>query len=128
MLAPAAWCERQTTAHDRPLDTAPRLYGMAPRVLLALLGAAWLLIASAPLHAADLRHGKNLHNKHCIACHKSMFGGDGSKMYTRPDRRVNTLSELEAQVRRCDANLGLRWFEDDVDDVVHYLNQTYYHF
>ena len=29
--------------------------------------------------------GKILHDKSCISCHARMFGGDGSKIYTRAD-------------------------------------------
>jgi hypothetical protein len=49
-------------------------------------------------------------------------------MYTRPNRRVASAEALGAQVRRCDANLGLKLFDEDADDIAHYLNKAYYKF
>lgn len=88
------------------------------------------LLLSIPLHAAaaDPGQGEQLHDAHCTACHIGMTGGDGSLLYTRKDRRVNSLSALETQVRRCENSQGLQWFDDQVEDVVVYLNQTYYKF
>lgn len=78
--------------------------------------------------AADLGHGEKLHETNCKACHVSMTGGDGSLLYTRQNRRVDSLAKLEAQVRRCESNLELKWFEEDINDVVQYLNKHYYKF
>ena len=77
---------------------------------------------------ADLAAGKALHNQHCISCHASSFGGDGSAIYTREYRKVNTAKGLVAQVRNCNTNLGLKWFEDEELNVAAHLNQTYYKF
>ncbi|MDX5374492.1 MAG: cytochrome c [Gammaproteobacteria bacterium] len=87
-----------------------------------------LLTGMAPAMAADLERGKQLHQDNCMACHARMTGGDGEVLYTRPDRRVSSLAGLEAQVRRCESNLQLKWFDEDIADVVHFLNQTYYRF
>ncbi len=57
----------------------------------------------------------------CSNCH-------GDEVYTRPDRRVQNLDALHAQVRRCDANLGTRLFDDDLNALVQYLNASHYHF
>ena len=79
------------------------------------------LLTAAPAAAADVQAGKKLHDQHCMQCHDS-------GVYTREDRRVNSLDALHKQVRRCDASLGLRWFDQDVESVVKYLNQTWYNF
>lgn len=93
-----------------------RLY--LPGLLLALM---------LPLHAqADVANGAKLHGQHCAACHTSMVGGDGSGLYTRTNRRVNSIAALGTQVRRCRDNLGLTWFDDQVQDVVDHLNAKYY--
>jgi len=86
-----------------------------------------VLFASASI-AANAEDGKQLHDKHCKACHVGMTGGDGSLLYTRNNRRVNAMEKLENQVRRCESNLELKWFDEDVNDVVEYLNVNYYHF
>lgn len=91
-----------------------------------------LLYMSFPAHAnplagGDATKGKALVEKHCISCHAGSFGGDGSGIYTREDRRIKTLKGLVQQVRNCNTNIGLQWFEDEELHVAAYLNQTYYH-
>jgi len=88
--------------------------------LLTLI-ATLLLSATGQLLAADIDHGKALKEENCMGCHD-----DG--VYTRKDRRVTSLEGLEKQVRRCELTLGLQLFDDDVNDVVSYLNQTFYKF
>lgn len=75
----------------------------------------------ASANAADLDNGDELHFDNCTGCHDS-------SVYTRADRRVKSLERLGAQVRFCKDNLGLTWFDDEVEDVVHYLNKNYYHY
>jgi hypothetical protein len=41
---------------------------------------------------------------------------------------VTTRNGLDQQVQRCELSLGLKWFDDDIENVAAYLNQTYYHF
>ena len=77
---------------------------------------------------ADLAAGKALHEKNCISCHASSFGGNGSEIYTREYHKVKTSRGLVAQVRACNTNIGLKWFEDEELNVAAYLNQTYYKF
>ena len=57
----------------------------------------------------------------CSSCHTD-------SVYTRPNRFVHDRAQLEAQVRRCDANLGTTLFDDDLTTVVDYLDKQYYHF
>ena len=68
--------------------------------------------------------------KNCVACHASRFddNGDGSAIYTRKDRKVKNAQGLLTQIRSCNTNLGLQWFEDEELHVASYLNKTYYHF
>jgi hypothetical protein len=86
-----------------------------------LISAFTLLIAPAPLLAAESESAASLYEQNCTRCH-------GSEVYTRNDRKVTSLAGLQQQVRRCDASLGLRWFNEDVDKVAAYLNDKYYHF
>ena len=89
--------------------------------------AATLLLASLPIAHADISTGQQLHQEHCIACHAQGFGQQGSEIYTRSDRRINSLAALHQQVNFCQNNLGLAWFEEEVESVAEYLNQQYYH-
>ncbi len=77
---------------------------------------------------ADVAAGKALHDKNCISCHASSFGGDGSGIYTREYAKVKTSKGLVAQVRNCNTMIGLKWFEDEELNVAAYLNQAYYKF
>ena len=83
-----------------------------------------LLIAagySAHAHAADIDNGDDLHMTECTGCHETT-------LYTGDNRKVRNLARLGTQVRFCKDNLGIAWFDDEVDDVIGYLNQSYYHF
>lgn len=71
--------------------------------------------------AADIKRGEKLHNDRCMRCH-------GNEVYTRGDRRIKSLDKLGAQVRFCKNQTGVMWFDDEVDDVIHYLNQSFYKF
>jgi len=77
---------------------------------------------------ADIAAGKALADKNCISCHASSYGSDGSEIYTREYRKVKTSKGLIAQVRACNTNLDLKWFEEDELNTAAYLNKTYYKF
>jgi mono/diheme cytochrome c family protein len=95
--------------------------------LLLLCFASNGFAADAFEHA-DAKAGKKLLEKHCIACHASSYGGDGSEIYTREYHKVKTSKGLLAQVRACNTNLDLKLFDEEEQNVAAYLNQTYYHF
>ena len=84
--------------------------------------------ANALFAKADVAAGKALLEKNCISCHASSYGGDGSAIYTRENNKVKTSKGLITQVRNCNTNIGLKWFEDEELNVAAYLNQTYYKF
>ncbi len=89
---------------------------MKPSFLFLLLFLAPSLMAEeASFEAAKF------HQSHCTGCHDT-------SVYTRPDRRVNSLPRLESQVRMCDANLGIKLFDDDIAALVEFLNTHYYKF
>lgn len=93
---------------------------MSPRISLLAsltLTAATLAPMSVAL-AADV-DPQALHAENCTSCH-------GSEVYTREDRKVNSLRALDTQVRMCRDNLGLSWFDEEVDGVVALLNEQYY--
>lgn len=93
--------------------------------LFALM--AGLSFASAA-PAADWQRGQQLHDSQCVACHASRFSDNGAAIYTRANRRVGSLDALQRQVDRCKNNLQITWFDDDVADVVAYLNRNFYKF
>jgi hypothetical protein len=68
-----------------------------------------------------IEHGKKMHAEHCYKCHTD-------SVYTRENHFVKSLDALSKQVVRCKDNLGVPWFDEDTDAVVHFLNEKYYKF
>jgi mono/diheme cytochrome c family protein len=88
---------------------------------LLILTTTCLLGAGIPLTAATAGRGAELHAANCTSCHDDA-------VYKRKDHRVTSMAGLKKQVQRCEQSLGLKWFDEDIDDVAAYLNSTYYHF
>lgn len=97
-------------------------------IFLALLSCSLNLQANELFAKADTNAGKALVIQHCISCHASSFGGDGSAIYTRENTLVKSSKGLLAQVRNCNTMLGLKWFDDEELNAAGYLNQNYYKF
>ncbi len=88
-----------------------------------LLGLCLGLASALPALAETSENidAKSFIKEKCSGCH-------GSEVYTRKKRRVESLPKLDAQVRMCDAQLGIKLFDEDVTAIVNYLNTNYYHF
>jgi len=84
--------------------------------------------AEAPWGTVDLKTAAPLHDKACISCHARMYGGDGSKMYTRDGRMLSNQLELLQRVSACNAQVSSGWFPEEEGAVAAWLNQHYYHF
>jgi len=99
-----------------------------------MLLAAWMALpamagADAPWGAAvDLKHGEALHGEKCVSCHVRMYGGDGSRMYTRDGRLLSTRLEVLQRVASCNAMVSAGWFPDEEANVAAWLNRRYYQF
>ena len=78
-------------------------------------------LAAMPALAADLAHGQQLLKTDCTRCHND-------SIYTRKDRMVKTAAALHRRVQLCELQLGLKWFDEDINDVAAYLNKNFYHF
>lgn len=99
------------------------------RHLLALM----LLACGASAHAdafetADGKTGKKLVEQHCTACHVAKFGGDGSGVYMRTQRKIKSAEQLTAQIGRCDQAAGTQLSTRQQRDIGAHLNQAYYGF
>ena len=88
------------------------------------------LAAAVPASAlADIEAGRKLvEEKHCETCHHNKTMGDAPAIYLRKDRRVTSLEKLKAQVAVCNSQLNLGMFPDEEQEVVEYLDATYYRF
>ena len=82
-------------------------------------GIAFLLPTTAV--SAEKFEAKTFLHEKCTGCHDS-------SVYTRKKRRVKSLSQLDTQVRMCDAQLGIKMFDEEVTSIVNYLDKNYYHF
>lgn len=94
--------------------------------LLALLPLA--ASAEEPWGKVDQKTAKPLHDKACVSCHVRMYGGDGSKMYTRDGRLLSTKLDVLQRVSTCNAMVSSGWFPEEEASVAAWLNQQYYHF
>jgi mono/diheme cytochrome c family protein len=70
---------------------------------------------------ADVAAGKMLVEQNCTKCHTD-------SVYSRNDRRIRTLAGLKSQVTHCPKPAGTEWSQQDIANVVEYLNKEFYHF
>jgi len=100
----------------------------------AFLFAAAVFWLAATVHAdpfakADPKMGKKLYDDaKCSACHNSLMGGDGNRIYTRPDHKIRNSQALLKQVRFCVDQTGAAVFPEDIEHIAAYLNQRFYKF
>ncbi len=66
-------------------------------------------------------NGKKLVQAHCTSCH-------GSEVYTRTGHTVHDSSALAKRVHFCSSRTGANFNDDQINDVVKHLNDTFYHF
>ncbi len=71
--------------------------------------------------AADEDDPHALHEQNCTQCH-------GTEVYTRTDRRIQSLAGLETQVETCNTNLNTGLFPEQVKAIATMLNDEYYQF
>mgnify|MGYP000927962389 CR=1 FL=1 len=98
------------------------------KALLALSALISVSAFAAPFDKGDAKAGKTLHEQQCNACHAARFQGDGTKIYTRADRRVKSPASLAQMVTTCNANLGNNLFPEDELNLAAYLNGAFYKF
>lgn len=63
--------------------------------------------------------GMNLYDNHCTICHKST-------VHIREKLEATSVDEIRAFIWRWAAVQKLPWSESEVEDVLLYLNSTYY--
>jgi mono/diheme cytochrome c family protein len=99
------------------------------------LFAIVLLVVAAPALAqsdafpfGDPKMGKQVLEAKCSGCHIARFGGDGSRMFTRPERKASSTASILAWVQRCNANIKTGLGAEEEQSVAAYLNEAYYKF
>jgi cytochrome c1 len=85
-----------------------------------------VVLTQAPtVWASNVENGKRLYGEDpnkCLMCHAT------PSLFTREDRKAKNLTGLENWVRRCDIKAKTKWYDDEISDVVAYLNQQYYRY
>lgn len=77
---------------------------------------------------ADLAVGEKLLREHgCATCHVRKVGGDGTAIY-KPQLRIKTPAALESMVERCNTELNLGLFPEDVLAIAAVLQRDHYRF
>lgn len=90
---------------------------------LAGAGLCALLLASAfaPLvQAENFARGQDLYNHHCQSCHEDL-------LHAR-NRKLKTLDALRKRIEGWASHTGNPWSRDEIDDVLYYLNKSFYRF
>lgn len=72
---------------------------------------------SQPVKADKI--GQLLYESNCLSCHLAKAGW-------REKRLVNDWASMKAELTRWQVNLGLRWSDEQVEQVAWYLNRRYY--
>ena len=90
-------------------------------VAVAAAGLVVLFGAASTAQAADKERGRALYENHCLVCHTP-------KVHSRPNRIPVTIDELRQIVTKWAKEENLRWTDDEINDVVWYLNTTRYRF
>ena len=86
-----------------------------------LLGSILIFLLSSALHA-DEANGKVLYQAaKCTQCHSD-------DIFMHEDRKIKNLKKLKKQVAWCGYQHDAPWFDDEVIDVVDYLNHHFYRF
>ena len=94
-----------------------------------------LLFATTPAFAqsdaypfGDAKVGKQVLEAKCSGCHVARFGGDGSRVFTRPEHKASSTQSLLAWVQRCNASAKLDLKGEEEESIAAYLNDAYYKF
>ena len=85
-----------------------------------IAGCAMLLIAGPAAGAGDPVKGAKLHDD-CLGCH-------GTELYVPPRARVKTLAALKKETERWNDRMNPKFTKQEIEDLVAYLNATFYKF
>ncbi|OGS99492.1 MAG: hypothetical protein A3F73_04735 [Gallionellales bacterium RIFCSPLOWO2_12_FULL_59_22] len=92
---------------------------------LMLLCAATAASAT-PFPDGDARTGEQLFEQHkCGGCHAKKMGGDGSAIFTRLNRKVNSAAQLVDHIHICGGVVDANLAPQDKQHLGAYLNRFY---
>jgi mono/diheme cytochrome c family protein len=67
----------------------------------------------------SIKRGQLLYENHCQVCHSSV-------VHIREKRKAKNSGAIRSWVMHWSKYLKLSWSDDEIDEVVHYLNSRYY--
>jgi mono/diheme cytochrome c family protein len=73
-----------------------------------------------PVQAQNFGRGQELYEDHCQACHEDLMH--------EKNRKLKSLTELRDRVQAWATHTGNPWTREEVDDVLYYLNKSFYRF
>lgn len=90
--------------------------------ILASIAMLWTFLNSSGGLAQDLVLGRELYEGRCLGCHKEAPYGKGPPM-------AKSLESIRSMAKLWDSiSPGTLWTPRDLEDVVLYLNEKYYHY
>lgn len=91
------------------------------KIIIKLMLIMYFLILN--MHTINAEEtGNKLHDSKCLACHST-------SVYTRSDRKVNSLDVLARRVHMCAKGAAkANWNKKQIDSVTDYLNNRFYLF
>ncbi len=93
---------------------------LKPYVLIPLLSVLAVSAQAAEL-PGNSAGGKKLHDANCTSCHSD-------SVYKRKDRSVKNIEGLAQQINSCGHAGDITIGKQQANDLVKYLNETYYQF
>ena len=88
---------------------------------MALTGLSLTVQAGDALLPGDAAAGKTLHQASCTSCHSD-------SVYKRKDKTIKSVEGLIGRVQMCSKQTGSAFKPEQVNNVVKYLNDSYYKF
>jgi len=95
-----------------------KLFSASAPCLVIAIALAPAAHAEAP---GNIVEGKRLHDANCTGCHDTA-------VYARKDRSVRSLDGLKQQLGNCSHMAGKPFPVIDMQNLVKYLNDTFYQF
>jgi hypothetical protein len=89
--------------------------------MIRVLFTTLLLFIAFNAMADETIDARSLHQQTCQRCHDD-------SIYTRPDSIIFSLSALKKRVHFCESMAGAGWSEQQINAVIDYLNQRFYHY
>lgn len=88
--------------------------------LIPILAVLSVSAQAAPL-PGNAAEGKKLHDANCLSCHDD-------SVYKRKERRVTDLAGINDQITACGHQAEVTLGNEQINNLVKYLNETYYKF